>query len=115
MQILIILIALLVKKPLELDYSPIVVIKVGLKESFAYRRRRHVLPTPLFPIVSSLLEKKRASVGQKKGKTTEYQKKIGTGWTFSQQLLFVHTLLRTTHLICKSYPSLRAAAISRFN
>lgn len=68
MQILIILIALLVKKPLELDYSPIVVIKVGLKESFAYRRRRHVLPTPLFPIVSSLLEKKRASVGQKRKK-----------------------------------------------
>ena len=29
-----------------LKSMPMVVIKVGLKELFAYRKRRHVLPTP---------------------------------------------------------------------
>lgn len=91
MQILIILIALLVKKPLELDYSPIVVIKVGLKESFAYRRRRHVLPTPLFPIVSSLLEKKRASVGQKKVKRPNIKKNRNRLDFFSTTIIYTHS------------------------
>lgn len=34
---------------------PMVVIKVGENESFAYRRSRQVFPTPESPIISSLI------------------------------------------------------------
>ena len=40
---------------LILKSIPIVVIKVGLNESFAYRSNKHVFPTPLSPIISSLI------------------------------------------------------------
>jgi hypothetical protein len=40
---------------LILKSMPIVVINVGENESLAYRRRRHVFPTPLSPIISNLI------------------------------------------------------------
>ena len=40
---------------LILKSIPIVVMKVGEKESLAYRRRRQVFPTPESPIIRSLI------------------------------------------------------------